>query len=146
MKPGRPRKKKGRGFEVEIVKSVLEAFPSLQEADVTARVMSDSGMDILLSPAARLALPLAIEAKRVGKVERLNLKAAMAQAEANVEPGLVPVVVYREDHHEALAALRLGGLVALLQVKENDLPHELVTLKWTDLLKLLARGLPNARQ
>jgi hypothetical protein len=34
MKPGRPRKKKGRGFEVEVVKSIFAAFPQLHEADV----------------------------------------------------------------------------------------------------------------
>ncbi|MHB8118616.1 MAG: hypothetical protein ACYDHX_07825 [Methanothrix sp.] len=139
MKSGRPRKKKGRGFEVEIVKSILEAFPSLQESDVTARIMGDAGMDLLLSPAARAVLPLAIEAKRVNRLENLDLKGAMQQAKANCPANLVHVVVYREDRHGSLATLQIMGLMKLLGINISDdfMPSVILTLKWADMLVLL---------
>lgn len=141
MKPGRPRKKKGRGFEVEVVKSIFTAFPQLHEADVTARIMGDAGIDVLLSEAARAILPLAIECKRVGRLENLNLKEAMRQAKANCPLGLIPVVVYREDRHEILATMEAWRLIRVLGIHESapdrvDLSI-LITLKWADLLTLL---------
>lgn len=138
MKPGRPRKSKGRAFEVEVVKSIFGAFPQLQEADISARIMGDAGIDVLLSNAARATLPLAIECKRVNRLENLDLKGAMKQAEANAPPDLTPVVVYREDRHEILATLRLSSLMGIIRHQNMGeyRPEILVTLKWADLLKL----------
>src|SRR5574343_871240 len=110
---GRGPKNKGKAFEREIVASILAAFPQLSPHDVLARSMGDPGVDIILSEAARKVLPLAIECKRVGRVEDLDLAGAMEQAEANCDKLLSPVVVFRENHHQAYATLYLGNLVDL---------------------------------
>ena len=138
-KNGRGSKDKGKAFEREIVASILEAFPQLSEHDILARSMGDPGLDIILSKAARVIMPLAIEAKRVNRLENLNIKKAMAQAKANCPPELVPVVVYREDRHEAMVSLQIIGLMRLLGINVSDesRPEILVALGWADLLSLL---------
>ena len=135
---GRGPKNKGKAFEREIVASILAAFPQLSPHDVLARSMGDPGVDVVLSKAAREVLPLAIECKRVGRVESLDLKGAMEQAEANCDSTLLaPVVVFRENHHQAYAALYLGNLVDLAGFIGDGEGGALVTLYWMDLLKLL---------
>lgn len=108
---GRGPKDKGKAFEREIVATILEAFPQLSPNDVLARSMGDPGQDIILSETARVILPLAAELKRV---ESLNVGKAFEQAKANGQEGQMPCVIHRKSRCEAL-----------------------VTLKWSDLLKLL---------
>jgi len=137
---GRGPKEKGKAFEREIVASILAAFPQLSPHDVLARSMGDPGVDVVLSEAARKVLPLAIECKRVGRVEDLDLAGAMDQAEAYRSVNQTPCVVYRENHHQAYAALYLGDLAFLAGFIEPDAVAGeglLVTLYWMDLLKLL---------
>jgi hypothetical protein len=142
---GQGPKAKGRIFEKEVVASILAAFSDLSEHDVLFRPMGSIGADIILSEAARAVLPLAIECKRVGKLENLNLKEAMQQAKANCPAELVPCVVYREDRHGTFASLTVGGFMALMKtmpgaVKESmtlDDFRTILTLRWADLLALL---------
>lgn len=136
---GRGPKKKGREFENEIVASILETFPQLSPNDVLARSMGDPGQDVILSEAARKVLPLALELKRVNRVENLDMKKAFSQAKANCQAGQIPAVVHREDRHEAMIALYLGDLILTLASLEDlfvgaSLP---VVMKWSDLLDFL---------
>jgi hypothetical protein len=94
-----------------------------------------------LSEAARKVLPLAIECKRVGRVEDLDLKGAMEQAEAYREPctqrcpDITPCVVYREDRHAAIAVLSFEDLAWLLDSNIRIPPSCLISLSWVELLK-----------
>ena len=115
--------------------SILAAFPQLSPNDVLARSMGDPGADVILSEAARQVLPLAIECKRVGRAEDLNIPAALLQAKQNAQAGMVPVVVYREDRHQSIAALWMSDLIKRM-VMENKLPQVVVSLSWMDLLRL----------
>lgn len=133
---GRGPKDKGKAYEREIVASILAAFPQLSPNDVLARSMGDPGADVILSEAARQVLPLAIECKRVRRAESLNLPGALLQAQHNAQAGMVPVVVYREDRHQSIAALWLSDLIRVLMGQENDGPQQVVSLSWIDLLRL----------
>jgi len=133
---GRGPKDKGKGYEREIVASILAAFPQLSPNDVLARSMGEPGADVILSEAARQVLPLAIECKRVGRAENLDILGALLQAQHNAQAGMVPVVVYREDRHPSIAALWLSDLIMVLMGRENDGPQMVVSLSWMDLLRL----------
>jgi hypothetical protein len=136
---GRGPKNKGKAFEREIVATILEAFPELSQNDVLARSMGDPGQDIIMSEAARAVLPLAMELKRVNKLENLDVKKAFKQAMANCQIGQTPAVIYREDRHESQAIVQLSTLLKLNGVSQiMSLPFLIsVTLKWSDLLRLL---------
>ena len=131
---GRGPKDKGKAYERELVASILAAFPQLSPNDVLARSMGDPGADVILSEAARQVLPLAIECKRVARAESLNLAEALVQAQNNAPHGIVPVVVYREDRHQSIAAINLAYLDALRGYQSSD--WLIVELKWADLLRL----------
>jgi hypothetical protein len=107
--------------------------------------MGSIGQDIILSEAARAVLPLAMELKRVNRLENLNLKEAMQQAKSNCQAGQIPVVVYREDRHGTLASMTLGGFMELMKTIPGDVKESMtlkdfntvLTLGWADLLTLL---------
>jgi hypothetical protein len=143
---GQGPKAKGRTFEKEVVASILATYPELiSEHDVLFRSMGSIGADIILSEAARAVLPLAIECKRVGRLENLDLNGAMKQAKANCPTELVPCVVYREDRHDTFVSLTVGGFMALMKTMPGDVKESMtlddfrtiLTLRWADLLQLL---------
>ena len=137
---GRGPKDKGKLFERDIVASILAAFPQLSPHDVLARSMGDPGQDIMLSEAARKVLPLALELKRVNRVENLDMEKAFSQAKANCQAGQVPAVVYREDRHEAMVSLRVVDFLYLMGGEGWAARVEYVTIvsmNWNDFLKLL---------
>ena len=142
---GRGPKDKGRGFENEIVASILAAFTQLTANDVRARSMGDHGVDIMLSEAALKIIPLAIECKRVGRIGDLNLPAALLQAQHNIVPGTAPAVVYREDRHRPMAALWLEDLASVLGYPPKALPPAVVSIGWDALLKIF-RGIEDIRR
>ena len=76
MKP-KSGKQKARRLQDKLAADIREAF-GLSETDVKPAIMSESGMDIKLSEAARIAFPFAVEAKAR---ESLPLWASIAQAQ-----------------------------------------------------------------
>lgn len=75
-------KQKGRLGQQEVVKILLELLPEFTEDDIKSTPMGSPGEDILLSSAARQAIPWNIEVKR-GKA--FNLVKACKQAEDRVK-------------------------------------------------------------
>lgn len=84
-------KAKGRNLQKHVRDRILEKF-NLEEGDATSTSMGASGIDVPLSPLARRACPLSIECK---SVKKLDLPAAMRQANANKYPFTYPVVVHK---------------------------------------------------
>ena len=64
------KKGKGRRLQNYVRNTLLEAFKSLEEDDVKAAIMGESGEDIKLSPAAKRKIRYSFECKNV---ERLNI-------------------------------------------------------------------------
>ena len=79
--------------------------------------MGASGEDILLSPAARAAIPFSIECKNV---ERLNVWEAIAQASGRQYP---PLVVFRKNNTPPHVVLPFAVFLDLLK-RVNGSPKE----------------------
>lgn len=110
MKPA-SCKAKGRKLQDEIREAILETFPELDPADVKTAIMGESGKDIQLSAAAQKVFPYGVEAKNT---EKLSIWSAWRQACANAGT-LKPCVIFRRNHSETLAVIRLSDLLALLE-------------------------------
>lgn len=107
-------KAKGRRHQQAIrddLRELLRPYGIVDE-DVESTGMGQSGVDIILSPAAKRILDLVIEAKNV---EKLN------------------VVGVFQHHHELYT--EKPGLKLLIHTRNRA--QTLVTLKWSDLLGIL---------
>ena len=98
-------------MQQRVAASILSAFPHLTEDDVVSTSMGANGEDVRLSAAAREAVPLSLEVKCV---ERLNIWAALEQAEANAKrAGVPPCVVFSRNRSPTYAALPWEDVLAL---------------------------------
>lgn len=105
-------KAKGRRLQQQVAQDLLKAFgEQLGPDDVRSCPMGSHGCDVQLSTAARRCVPWSIECKNQ---ERLNLREAFQQAEANCSPGTAPVVVSKRNREEPLCTLRWADAVELL--------------------------------
>lgn len=110
MKP-QSCKSKGRRLQQRVVSSILDAFPHLTEDDVRSTSMGAPGEDVQLSTAARACVSLSLECKCV---EKLNVWAALEQAERNAPVASTPCVVFSRNHARTYAALPWETVLALL--------------------------------
>jgi hypothetical protein len=102
MKP-KSGKQKARRLQDKLAADIREAF-GLSEADVRPAIMSESGMDIKLSEAARMAFPFAVEAKAN---ETLPPWASIAQAQENAaSEALTPLLAFKRNGSEVYVVLR----------------------------------------
>lgn len=105
------RKSKGRAFQQEIAKAILDMFPELEPDDCRSTSMGASGEDLQLSPKARKLLPIAIEAKRQ---ESLNFWAAYEQAKSNAKNKYIPVVIAKRNRTEPIVVLSFTNFLWLM--------------------------------
>lgn len=103
-------KQKGRRLQKAVVKDILLAFPALHAADVKSCAMGSGGEDVQLSAAARAVFPFSVEVKNR---ERLNVHAALAQAEANAG-ACEPLLVFSKNRAKTWAAVQWPTLLRLL--------------------------------
>lgn len=90
---------------------LLSLFPDLQQDDILIQTTSVGGQDLHLSPAAVARFPFAVEVKNV---ERLNLWAALAQAQRNAaKKGLTPLLFCRRNGVDLHAVIRADRFLAL---------------------------------
>lgn len=121
-------KAKGRRHQQRIVRSILDAFPHLQEDDVVSTSMGCGGEDIRMSPLARETLPLSIEAKCQ---ERLNVWSCLEQCTKNTPQGATPCLVFTRNRAPTYAVVPwdvLLQLYARAPVAEGTLPPRLAEL------------------
>ena len=103
-------KAKGRRLQKAVAKDILQAFPALHADDVRSCAMSSGGEDIQLSSAARAVFPYSVEVKNR---ERLNVFAALAQAEAN-SGAHAPLLLFSKNRCQTYAAMPWPTLLQLL--------------------------------
>ncbi len=113
-------KAKGRRLQQQVRDALraLGATRGLVDGDINSTSMGVSGVDVLLSPAADRLFSLAIECKNV---ERLQV---------------VPTFLEHYGKYEADSRLKI-----LVHGKNKIAP--MVTLRFTDFITLLEKGLPS---
>jgi hypothetical protein len=95
---------------------ILSHFPDLHPDDVVSTLMGDSGTDIKLSQAARQKFPYSVESKNQ---ERLQIWAALEQAEANTKEGTKPVLFFKRNRSKLYVALEADHFFELIKEKTD---------------------------
>jgi hypothetical protein len=104
-------KAKGRRLQNKLAADLREAL-GFSEADIKPALMSENGMDLKLSEAARKAFPFAVEAK---SRESLPLWASISQAEENAESeGLRPLLAFKRNGSEIHVVLKWNDFLELV--------------------------------
>lgn len=111
------RKQKGRKFQQEVVKAIMEMFPELEDGDAISTSMGASGVDIKLSPKALKLLPLAIECKAQ---ESFNVWASYEQAKSNSKGKYIPVVIAKRNRTEPIVVLSFTNFLWLMSKVKYD--------------------------
>lgn len=104
-------KAKGRRLQQEVARQIQE-WLNLPESDVKSLPMGSQGTDIWLSDAASDRCPFSFECKNV---EKLNIWAAIKQAETNAMNEEFPAVVFARNRQEPYVAIPLKALMVILQ-------------------------------
>lgn len=105
-------KAKARRLQDKIRDLIRETF-GLSEHDVKSAVMGESGIDVKLSEKAREMFPYAVEAKAY---KRIALFQWWKQTEENAkQEGLKPLLVFKQDRAQPLAAMPLKDFMELLK-------------------------------
>jgi|TARA_B110000908_G_C10268015_1_gene466769 hypothetical protein len=104
-------KAKGRRLQQKVATLLVESFEELQPDDIRSTGMGQSGEDIQLSPLARTKIPYSFECKNQ---ERLNIWAAIEQAEANASE-YAPAIVFTRNRTKTYVAIPLEEFVDLIK-------------------------------
>ncbi len=106
------RKAKGRVFQQQLREDLITHL-GINPDDILSTAMGQGGCDLYLSPAARARFPFGVEAKRC---ESLAIPQWWRQCEGNASKvGLIPLLVFRRNHEDALVVLRWSDLLSLLR-------------------------------
>jgi hypothetical protein len=108
----RSRKSKGKKLQNTVRECILESFQQLESDDVVSTVMGDSGTDIKLSPAARKLFPYSVECKCQ---EKLNVWAALEQAEKNTKDGTHPILFFKRNRSKMYVSLSAEHFFELIK-------------------------------
>lgn len=113
------RKAKGRNLQKLVVKKILALMPQLTPDDVRSTSMGASGVDVLLSNAAKSAFPYAPECK---SRNRISIYTWFNQCVGNAG-NEHPVLVIKQNNSEPLAIVTLDHFLQLVKeangTKEN---------------------------
>jgi hypothetical protein len=99
MKP-QSAKAKGRNLQKWVVEQLQKRFPQLRQGDLKSQSMGAGGEDVILSPAARDAIPYQFECKNLAKVAVYNYY-EQAKTHGNHEP----VAVVKQNGSKPLVVL-----------------------------------------
>ena len=110
-------KAKGRRLQNQVVNTLRQMFPQLEEDDIKAQIMGMSGEDIVFSPAARRLIKWSFECKNQ---ERLNLWDALDQADINCPEGSNPVLIFTRNRKPAYAAIPYDVFFRLIDGEVGD--------------------------
>lgn len=104
-------KAKGRALQKMVVQTLIRYFPSLTTDDIVSRPMGSQGTDVMLSSAALKVIPLSIECKNT---ERVNIWAAIDQAEANRKTNTAACVIIKRNHTHPYVIISLDTLMRIM--------------------------------
>lgn len=107
------RKAKGRFLQNLIRDRFRNIFKDkLEDDDIKATLMGDSGTDIKLSPAARKLIPFDIESKNHKQV---GIVPAMKQAEKNCKgTDRIPLLIFKQNNTPVYCVVELDKFLKLL--------------------------------
>ena len=105
------RKAKGRKFQQEIRDTFRKLFEGELEADdIHCTMMSEAGVDIKLTPAAKKLISLDMECK---KQEKLAIWQALLQSEENAtSPERVPTVIFSRSNSKTYIVMEFDKLTS----------------------------------
>ena len=107
-------KAKGRRLQDFVRDKLRGLFTKLEDDDIKAAIMGESGEDIKLSPAARKIIPYSFECKNQ---ERLNIWSSLSQAEENSNDR-TPVLVFKRNRSKTYVAIDVDSFLNLIK-QEN---------------------------
>lgn len=104
-------KAKGRNLQKSVVQGILDHFPTLTSDDVRSCSMGSNGADVIMSSAAKAAVPYEIEAKA-----RANGFTPLYDAlkQAGGHGSLTPVAVVKQDRQQPLVVMTLDAWLSLI--------------------------------
>lgn len=102
-------KAKGRKLCRLVADKILARFPLLHPDDVKVTSSGVTGEDLSLSPLARQKFPFAIECKNQ---EKLNIWAALAQAESNSR-NHTPLLIFSRNRSKTYCVIEIDDFMAL---------------------------------
>ena len=105
------RKAKGRRLQQEVVKKILEAFPSLSEKDVVSVPMGVSSSDVMLSEQAQSVFNYAIECKNT---EKLSIWKSIEQCERESRDG-IPLLIFKRNRSDVYCCLKFDNFLSLIK-------------------------------
>lgn len=108
----RSAKAKGNRLQNEVRDKLRIIYTSLEDDDIVCAFGSQTGCDLKLSPAALKYIPYSFECKNT---EKLQIWAALEQAEANTKPKTEPVVVFKRNRSKTYAVIELDTFLKLIQ-------------------------------
>jgi hypothetical protein len=97
----RSAKNKGKRLQKEAAAMIRT---HIDPRDVSSNMMSEAGVDVKLSPLAEKHFPFSVECKNV---EKLNIWAALEQAETNCLPNTKPMLIFKRNHCPTYVVLRV---------------------------------------
>lgn len=107
----RAQKEKARALQ-NMAAEMIKDYTRLGDEDIKPSLMSENGIDIKLSQAARRRFPFAVECKNQ---ERLDFWRAIEQAELNAETeGLDPLLIFKKSRKGIHVVLRVEDFFKLL--------------------------------
>ena len=113
---------KGKGRRLQnavrdMLREMGEPF-CLEDDDIKATPMGSSGVDTLLSPAAKKVFNLCIECKNVEKLNVVTtfIKHYRAYAGKEKWKGSMKLLIHSRNHTEPMVTMRLSTFKKLLQV------------------------------
>lgn len=119
MSKPQSRKAKGRALQ-QHARDRITAIFGLEEGDVESRSMGAGGVDIMLSPKARLVCPLSIECKNTRVTPSTK---ALEQSKYNKYPNTLSVVAWKphgKQYMDTICMVSLEDLLAFLKGKVNE--------------------------
>lgn len=107
------RKAKGRKFQQQIRDTFRRLFEGeLETDDINCTLMSESGVDIKLTPAAKKLIPLDMECK---KQQKLAIWQALEQSEENVtSPDRIPTVIFSRSNSKTYIVMEFDKFLHLV--------------------------------
>ena len=109
----RSAKNKGRNLQDFVRDTMRFTFKDkgLEDDDIKSAIMGTSGEDLVLSPAARKQIIFSCESKNQ---EKLNINAALQQAENNTPKGKIPLLIFHKNHGKVYCALEWEHFIKII--------------------------------
>jgi hypothetical protein len=115
MKSSKAKGRRLQNYVRDVLRKVFieewRKYPKLEDDDIKSQTMGMTGEDIVLSPAARKIIPFSFECKNQ---ERLNIWAAIKQAESNAD-SRIPIVVVKRNRSNPYVVIDFNEFIKIIR-------------------------------